>query len=371
MNKVRYHYFDYLRAIAMLLGIPLHACLAYGQIEYHWVLKDPSHSYLIDIGLDFLRLFRMPLFFVISGFFTALTIDSGLFLQKRTRRLLYPLLVFFILLIVPLKMAWVLMEVPDKLYALDFPFLIQYGMENFFAPATEEKFRHPPNWGHLWFLMYLYVFSLISVPLRNLINFKIPRYSLLILICFSASFLSLFLMKSHWVDQPFKMYPMISLFTYYGTFFFFGWKLFNFKEHSLSKTASLALLAAGVGFATLRAYLEVDTHLGFAGHNLPIWILNLMGGLATWTMVLGTIYSFKNYFNKPNKSISYFVDASYFVYLIHLPIIIVLHIIFNRIDMNWMIKFPLVTITSLIGSTLIFHFVVKEKMIDRFLKGNY
>ncbi len=371
MSKVRYHYFDYLRAIAMLLGIPLHACLAYGEIEYHWVLKDPSHSYLIDIGLDFLRLFRMPLFFVISGFFTALTIDKGLFLKKRTRRLLYPLLVFFILLIVPLKMAWVLMEVPDKLYALDFPFLLQYGMENFFAPATAEKFRHPPNWGHLWFLMYLYVFSLISVPLKNLIKIKVQKYWLLILICFTASFLSLFTMESHWVDQPFRMYPMVSLFTYYGIFFFFGWKLFGFKDISLSKTPSLLILGTGIALAVLRSYLEVDTHLNLAGYSLPVWSLNLLGALSTWTLVLGTIYSFKNFFNKSNKKISYFVDASYFIYLIHLPIIIGLHILFNQIELSWAIKFPLVTLISLIGSTIIFHFIVKDKLIDRFLKGSY
>ncbi len=371
IKNERYHYFDYLRAIAMLLGIPLHACLAYGEIEYFWVLKDESHSHLIDQGLNFLRLFRMPLFFAISGFFTALTIDKGLFLQKRTKRLLYPLLVFFLLIVVPLKLAWLAMEVPDQLYALDIPFLIEHFKESFFAPSSNTQFRHSPNWGHLWFLLYLFFLSLLTVPVRKIFKIDFKKYSTILILSMSITFLSYFLMKSHWVDQPFKMYPLPSLVIYYGSFYFFGWQLFKFKEQSLSKTMAHSLLTVGSLLAILRSNLEVNSHLNFYKIAHSDWQLAVLATVATWSIVIGVIYTFKHHFNKENKSISYFVKGSYFIYLIHLPIIILLQILFNRLDSHWAIEFPLATLGSLFFSVLIYHYFIKGKFIDRFLKGSY
>lgn len=355
----------------MLLGIPLHACLAYGEIEYFWVLKDESHSHLIDQGLNFLRLFRMPLFFAISGFFTALTIDKGQFLQKRTKRLLAPLLVFFMLIVVPLKLAWLAMEVPDKLYALDIPYLIEHFKNSFFAPSSDSQFRHSPNWGHLWFLLYLFFLSLVTVPLKKFVRINFSKFSSLLSISMLMTFLSYFLMKSHWVDQPFKMYPLPSLVFYYGSFYFFGWKLFKFKDLSLSKGVAYSLLIVGVLLAGLRANLEVNTHFNFYKIIHSDWQLHALATIATWSLVIGIIYTFKQLFNKENKSISYFVEGSYFIYLIHLPIIIILQIIFNKIDSHWAIEFPIVTLASLFLSVLVYHYVVKGKFIDRFLKGNY
>ena len=355
----------------MLLGIPLHACLAYGEIEYFWVLKDQSHSHLIDQGLNFLRLFRMPLFFAISGFFSALTIDKGLFLEKRTKRLLAPLLVFFFIIIVPLKLAWLAMEVPDKLYAFDLPYLIEHFKNSFFAPSDGSHFRHSPNWGHLWFLLYLFLLSLISVPIRKYIKFDFSRFGGLLTFCIISTFLSYFLMKSHWVDQPFKMYPLPSLIMYYGTFYFFGWKLFKFKDLSLSKGLSYTFLIVGAILALLRSNLEVNTHLGFYEITHSNWQLNALATLATWSLVLGIIYTFKQIFNKESKAISYFVQGSYFIYLIHLPIIILFQIILNRVDSHWAIEFSITTLASLFFSVVIYHYFVKGKFIDRFLKGDY
>lgn len=370
MKSERFHFFDSLRAIAMILGIPLHACLAYGAIEYNWLLKDPSNSYLIDVGLDFLRLFRMPLFFVISGFLSALTIDKGSFLEKRTKRLIYPLIVFFIIFVVPLKSAWLALEVPDQLYSLNFSFIITHIKTNFFAVSSEQYFRHSPNWGHLWFLLYLFCFSLISIPIRKFVSFKFKNIYQLLIMSMLLTFGSYFLMQSHWVDQPFKIYPLPSLFCYYGSFYFFGWKLFSLKDFTLTKRSSLRLLIVGICLALYRSTLEVSSHLDLTRAIPNSWILNLMATLATWMLVIGIIYSFKNYFNKKSARINYFVDASYFIYLIHLPIIVTLQILLFRVDLHWLIKFPAVTILSLLFSVIIYHFLVKDRFIDQFLKGN-
>ena len=67
----RRHDLDALRAAAMLLGIVYHAALAYAAGTL-WMIQDPSQSSLVYLFQAGVHGFRMPLFFVVSGFFTAL-----------------------------------------------------------------------------------------------------------------------------------------------------------------------------------------------------------------------------------------------------------------------------------------------------------
>ncbi|MDJ0663123.1 MAG: acyltransferase family protein [Acidimicrobiia bacterium] len=68
----RLHDLDALRGFAMLLGIALHAALAF--IPGFWAVKDSTASFNgpYDEVLFAIHGFRMPLFFLLSGFFTAM-----------------------------------------------------------------------------------------------------------------------------------------------------------------------------------------------------------------------------------------------------------------------------------------------------------
>ena len=66
----RIHYLDNLRALAMFAGVLFHASLAYSPLMHpFWVTADRGQWVGVDIAVWFLHLFRMPLFFVIAGFF--------------------------------------------------------------------------------------------------------------------------------------------------------------------------------------------------------------------------------------------------------------------------------------------------------------
>lgn len=102
----RRHDLDALRAVAMLLGIALHAALAYAALP--WIVSDPGKSNGFGILFYAVHGFRMPLFFVMSGFFTAmLWRRRGLrsLLWHRFRRVFCPL-VLGLFTVVPL-LNWV------------------------------------------------------------------------------------------------------------------------------------------------------------------------------------------------------------------------------------------------------------------------
>ena len=87
----RYHSLDALRGVMMLLGIYLHAGVAYSEYG-SWPWKDGTTTGLFDVSLGLIHVFRMPVFYVLAGFFAALLYErrgARGFLRNRgrTRRL--------------------------------------------------------------------------------------------------------------------------------------------------------------------------------------------------------------------------------------------------------------------------------------------
>jgi surface polysaccharide O-acyltransferase-like enzyme len=87
----RRHDYDALRGFAMLLGILLHASLAY--MGPYWVVQDRSESSLMTAIWAFIHGWRMELFFVLAGYFTAMVLrreGAAGMLTRRLRRLFIP-----------------------------------------------------------------------------------------------------------------------------------------------------------------------------------------------------------------------------------------------------------------------------------------
>lgn len=92
-ESARRHDFDALRASAMLLGIALHAGLAFAPIP--WLAMNDETSPAIGTFIELLHGFRLPLFFIMSGFFSAMLLQRrGIagFLGHRWKRIALPLL---------------------------------------------------------------------------------------------------------------------------------------------------------------------------------------------------------------------------------------------------------------------------------------
>jgi surface polysaccharide O-acyltransferase-like enzyme len=91
----RRHDLDALRAAAMLLGIVYHAALSLAA-GFPWFIQDPSANRSLYVFQSWVHGFRMPLFFIVSGFFTAMLWRKRgalALLSHRFRRVLLPCLV--------------------------------------------------------------------------------------------------------------------------------------------------------------------------------------------------------------------------------------------------------------------------------------
>lgn len=106
-SSERRHDLDALRAAAMLLGIALHAAIPYAP-QFPWAVRDSQTSDGFILLFMSIHGFRMPLFFLISGFFTAMVWRQkgmGSLLRQRALRILLPCLLAAVT-ILPL-MSWI------------------------------------------------------------------------------------------------------------------------------------------------------------------------------------------------------------------------------------------------------------------------
>ena len=160
-DSTRIHYLDNLRALAMLLGVYLHGALAYAEPSRSvWIATNPQGNVAIDASIWWIHLFRMGLFFLLSGYFSKLVIQrKGLkpFLGSRGIRIALPFVLFWPLLMVAMTIVFV--------FALSYVKEPQ-GLMQLIVAASQDpeaaKSSTPYTTMHLWFLYYLLMFSLIA-----------------------------------------------------------------------------------------------------------------------------------------------------------------------------------------------------------------
>ena len=155
----RYHGLDTLRGFAMLLGIVLHAALPYVHVN-QFVLPgqaqnlllaflpawpfDDEWSPVIAVIFQCIHVWRMPLFFMLAGFFACLVVDRYSWVywwKNRLQRILLPIIVF------------------SPLMAAVVPSVFQYGymgVFQYFYSLAGLPF-------HLWFLWHLMLFVIATV----------------------------------------------------------------------------------------------------------------------------------------------------------------------------------------------------------------
>lgn len=128
----RRHDLDALRAIAMALGLVLHGVLS--LVDLPWPVQDEQKSEALGALFFFIHGFRMPVFFLLSGYFTVLLWQRrglGRLLVNRLQRIVLPLVigVFTILplLEASLGVAWELAAVGDEATSVEDPWVAARG----------------------------------------------------------------------------------------------------------------------------------------------------------------------------------------------------------------------------------------------------
>ena len=160
----RHYGMDWLRCGAFALLILYHVGMVFVPWDYHVKTAQP-HEW-VAVPMLFTNAWRLLLLFVISGFASrallARSNRAGPFLRNRSTRLLLPL-VFAVALIVP-PQAWV--ELSAK-HGYDQPYVLFLARDYFRFDMLEGIIL--PTWNHMWFVVYLWVYTLLLSLLLPLV----------------------------------------------------------------------------------------------------------------------------------------------------------------------------------------------------------
>ncbi len=378
-DNTRLHYMDNIRALAMLMGIIFHAALAYGPLlQNMWLTSTPENSVIFDAISFFSHLFRMPVFFFISGFFAMMMIQKkGIkgFIKHRTLRILLPLLIFLPLVTIGILGAinWALNHVDNLSPVMSFIKMMQDMPD---APQ-------PLSTMHLWFLYYLYLFVLVVAVLEKMRFFQLALVQKCISPLFMTGLLPLLLIPALFSviaphPAPDKWYPELWSFGFYGLFFLVGSMIFLKKEmlQQLIPYKHILLLLSLIIYAYFYAQLP-DTFspemlMLLAGGFKPI-VSHLPVAIAeAFISVFMTLYCLiigQQLFNKSNKTLRLIADSSYWIYIIHFPILMTIQ--FYLLDINISIWFKfLISCVATMGIGLISYvLLVKHTPIGWLLNG--
>lgn len=149
MFNSRVYYLDFARAFLMLIGVPFHVAHVYMSYEV-WILNDNTVSPICDGLIFFVRIFRMPCFFLIAGYFAALKTESGsysVWLQNRFRRLG-----------VPFVSCMLVLSVPQYIF-------VRYADGRAVWPINAQELV-----AHLWFLPTLIAFCVVFIVAKTIMG---------------------------------------------------------------------------------------------------------------------------------------------------------------------------------------------------------
>lgn len=161
----RHYFLDWIRIVAFGLLILYHVGMYY--VSWGWHIKSEAASSFIEPLMFLTNPWRMSLLFMVSGVATYFMLRHqavASFAANRSWRILLPLL-FGMAVIVP-PQAY--LEVVQKLnyQGSYFDFLGHY-FHAYSGFVIEGKRLTLPTWNHLWFLAYLWTYSmLIAIVLR-------------------------------------------------------------------------------------------------------------------------------------------------------------------------------------------------------------
>jgi peptidoglycan/LPS O-acetylase OafA/YrhL len=374
----RLHALDSLRATAMLLGIVLHAGVSLAPIPVPWPVRDVSRGEGFIAMLAFIHGFRMQVFFLLAGFFGHLLwrrLGTRGFLMQRAQRIGIPFVAGLLILIPIVVLLWAWADLRTG--------------STFVARRERDMTLLSYPTAHLWFLEMLLILYLLAVALAQFgkwrhIASRLPRidasFDWLMRQPLKPLLLAVPTIALLWqgpqipeIDNAgMRLLPAAGAVAYYGMFFTVGWWLHR-RIHMVDAMRNWLVPYFAVAlsaFVVLGGSMKVAGSPGAAQNWTSIKFTALTAAaLFAWSMTFAITGLFLRIAGGHRPWVRYLADASYWWYLWHLPLVMIMQIWIANWPLNGWLKLLMIlaaTIAILLPS---YHTMVRYTWIGRILNG--
>jgi glucan biosynthesis protein C len=378
-DPARLHSLDAVRAFALLLGVVLHATMSFFPGPRVWLVDDVSSSAALSLLFFVIHMLRMLTFFLLAGFVARISfhkLGAAPFFRDRAKRIGIPLLAGWPLLFAAIVVAVIVGAV------------IANGgkMPTEKPPAQGFGLREFPLM-HLWFLYFLALFYVALALLRpafhaldigkavdRLVGFLLRQWAPVLL---AAPLCLALYLHPYWImwfgiptpDHGFV--PLAAPLVGFGGAFLFGWLaqrqsgvLALWERRWLPHLLlALAMTVACLAVAGLEPLLLPVPQ---GGRKLLFAACYSVGAWSWAFALLGMALRFLSGYSVLRR---YLADASYWIYLVHLPLLVLLQAFVSQLAWPWFIKFPLVLATAFAVMLASYAWMVRGTWIGAVLNG--
>jgi len=402
-DYTRLDYLDATRAFALLLGIVFHASLSFTPYFMGWAVQDISTSEVVSHFMQVSHSFRMELFFLLAGFFSHGLYHRrgvGEFLRSRLVRLGIPFVAGWFLLRPLIVSGWQ-MGAASLRGDYEFWASIRRGFESLKTlPAGIF------TGSHLWFLYYLLMITALMLVARattlGIVNLCVIRkdyggagtvnggnkFSVLrkgdsivawlagsvwarpLLVAPTAG--ALWFMRFWGMDTPDQsLKPNLPVLAIYGGCFVLGW-LFARQPDAIARFGRLSVtnlvlaIAGGWGVIALGGIQADPGHPRYVAAHVGFVV-----GYAVmmWTLVALTLGVFRKFLDRPRPVVRYVADSSYWMYLIHLPVVVWLQVAVAEVNAPWWLKLAGISLATVAIALVTYDLFVRSTWLGALLNG--
>lgn len=367
----RLHHLDALRGGALLLGVLLHALMPFFPGDV-WLIDDTHDSPDAAAAVGVIHLFRMNLFMMLAGYFGHMVLHrrgAGAYVRDRLKRIGLPLVVFLPGLFLLVIGAAVLNTVVRDLGPFTPPPP---------APGAPTGILALPTL-HLWFLLLLLEIVLVVVLVRAVLvrllgPARAERASRRIASALASPF-GLVLVAAPYavalvvqggnvasITEPTTLMPVAGASIAYSGAFLAGWFLRAHPE-ALGRVERqwIPQLVIAVVLSPLALLAPSST---------PPVLVAIVAALAGWAWVYGLLGLMGRLVNQEIRWVRYLADSSYWVYLIHFPLLLLVEVPLADLGAPILVKLA-VALTLVMAVLLVsYDLLVRSTWLGKWLNGH-
>jgi glucan biosynthesis protein C len=368
---------DWLRTLAFGLLILYHVGMYY-VADWGWHIKSTEQSVWLQDLMILTNQWRMSLLFFISGMALALVCSKFSLWQLtkiRSQRLLVPL-IFGMLVIVPPQLYFELLA-QQQFSGSYLAFMQEYlNLDTSLAPHKQSAIGLL-TWNHLWFLPYLWCYSLIMLLLypllKKLLHFpvlqKLPLWLGFMMLVVALVFIGLWLQdypSTHALTDDWFLHGL------YFTVFISGMALPNLPQlwqQIIAKRRWFAILAlSGYCWLVLDRHGMLDIGEELDGLVVIKLIHAMLLSINHWAWIFALLAYAGRYLQFNNAFLRYANQAILPWYMFHQTLIILFAISLKDLNIPAPIEAPILILLTSLGCLLGYE-VARRSRLSRWLFG--
>jgi surface polysaccharide O-acyltransferase-like enzyme len=358
-DTTRYDFLDWLRVIAIFVLLFFHTGMLF--VGWGWHITNAETIPGLELPMDIAHRLRMPLLFLIAGagLWFALRRRSGTaLLGERTLRLLIPAAVGMLLVVPP--QIYVERLVAGDWHGGYLEFVMQRVLR--FDPYPAGDF----SWHHLWFIVYLYAYVLILLPLvlwwRRAKGVLKPGpwiYALAVPLGINEVLLKPHFPETHNLTSDWYIFNHYLLLTLYGVLLARTAGAWDWLRDRRRVSLGIAVALTAIGLPVLESGIVArDTAADYFYANF-----------FTWAWLLTFLGFGRRHLSFGNKLLAWARDASYPVYILHQTVIVVIaYFVIGRSWAPWL-KYGIVLVATLVISVALYELVLRRFELTRLMFG--